>query len=169
MDIQDSIRSLQEDFNEHEHVFPKLTDEQIAEFARKAQFVVPPSFRIFLKTFGSGAYWLYGCQPLDSAENPFRLRTFQGNLPDMTELDGEQSVPTDSLLCLMTEDSNGGAWCWLTTLQENGGECPLAYWEPSSKKLYYKVESFANWLQLLVTEKNEVIRVLDVEERLGLG
>ena len=169
MDIRELVRILKSDNDKHEQVDPPFTDERLAEFERNTKFVAPPSFAIFLKEFGSGAYWLYGRQPIDSAESPAWLRTYRPNLPNVTEIFGGGNVPTDSLLCLMSEDSNGGAWCWLPTLRSIDGECPLAYWDMASRKLHYQVSSFAKWLEILIINKDEVIRVLDNEELLGLG
>ena len=73
------------------------------------------------------------------------------------------------MLCLMTEDSNGGAWCWITTEDKENGEWSLAYYNINDEKFYYKVSSFIEWLEIATTCKEEVIRELDVEEILGLG
>ncbi len=85
------------------------------------------------------------------------------------ELVGEKQIKVDSLLCLMTEDSNGGAWCWLTSEGKDDGEWALAYYSLHDRKLYYKVKDFTEWLRLLVMSKGEVIRELDNENKLGLG
>lgn len=68
----------------------------------------------------------------------------------------------------MTEDSNGGAWCWLTSESDEDGELALAYYDPFKEELFYKVPNFTNWLEILVREKQEIIRILDVDEVLGL-
>ena len=69
----------------------------------------------------------------------------------------------------MTEDSNGGAWCWITTENNENGEWSLAYFNIDDKKFYYKVSNFIEWLEIATTCKEEVIRELDVEEILRLG
>ena len=85
------------------------------------------------------------------------------------ELVGEKEILANTLLCLMTEDSNGGAWFWLTSEASKNGEWPLAYYSLSDKKLHYKVKNFTEWLKILTKNENEVIRGLDVDEKLGLG
>jgi hypothetical protein len=160
---------LKSDHKRHADVLPVLTDRQLVEFQQKADFIGPGSFVVFLKEFGSGAKWLYQAQAMDSAAQPSRLSTYRRNLPGSIELFEGGSVPKDSLLCLMTEDSNGGAWCWLTSLRSPDGECPLAYWDASTGKLHFKLDSFTDWLRILVTYKGEVIRALDKDERLQLG
>ena len=84
------------------------------------------------------------------------------------ELD-KREIKVDSLLCLMSEDSNGGAWCWLTSEETKDGEWPLAYYSLSDKKLHYKVQNFAQRLKILINSKGEVIRELDLDYKLGLG
>ena len=66
----------------------------------------------------------------------------------------------------MTEDSNGGAWCWLTS-EKKENEWALAYY--INQKLHFKVENFTEWLNLLTKNGYEVIRELDTEDELGLG
>jgi hypothetical protein len=171
MDIHEATRILKSDMDQHLVIesLPPLTDVELAEFERSANFVLPPSFRTFIKQFGSGIYVLYGCQDINLTSRTYWLTTFHQDLPKQMKLEEGGSVPTDSLLCLMPEDSNGGAWCWLPTLRRVDGEVPLAYWEMDDDKLVYKVNSFTEWLEVLITSRNEVIRVLDVEERLSLG
>ncbi|TXD49838.1 hypothetical protein [Polaribacter sp. IC073] len=66
----------------------------------------------------------------------------------------------------MTEDSNGGAWCWLISEEKKDNEWALAYY--IDQKLHYKVENFTEWLNILAKDGYEVIRELDTEEELGL-
>jgi len=165
--IESLIKQLKRDMSRHEGVGPPLTTQDVEEFEKRIDLHIPPSFGTFLTKFGDGAYWLYGCQPIDSSKNPFWLRDTRPNAPAQVPLEGAESVEIDTLLCLMTEDSNGGAWCWLTSLRTADGEWPLAYFMDG--KLFYQVESFTRWLAILVRNQQEVIRVLDVEERLDLG
>jgi len=168
-DIHSLIKQLKKDSIQHEQVEHPLTAQQIKAFEKETGFQAPPSFSVFLRLFGDGAYWLYGCQPVDSTSNPSWLGDLRHNAPSMMPVDGGNPISKDSLFCLMTEDSNGGAWCWLTSERDADGECPLAYYGFVEKKLFYKVESFTRWLSLLVENREEVIRVLDTDDELCLG
>lgn len=167
--IQELINQLKKDFAQHQDVGKPASDEQIASFEEKTGFQLPPSFRKFVKDFGNGAYWLYGTQPIDSLNQPKWAMEFHQNLTDSVPIDNGNLANKDSLLCLMTEDSNGGSWCWLTEEKSLEEECPLAYL--SSGTLYYKLPSFLEWLTILVNEKQEVIRFLDYDkaDKLELG
>jgi hypothetical protein len=169
IDIHSLVKQLKKDSSQHEGVGDPLTEQQIEAFEKKIGLQAPPSFVVFLRQFGNGAYWLYGCQPMDSTNNPFWLRDLRPDAPSMIPLDGSDPVAKDSLLCLMTEDSNGGSWCWLTSEGSAKDEWPLAYYEFMGEKLFYRVESFNHWLSLLVKNRQEVIRTLDTDDRLCLG
>jgi hypothetical protein len=97
------------------------------------------------------------------------LKEYRKELGNTIELVGEKEIEVNTLLSLMTEDSNGGAWVWLTSENSESGEWPLAYYSLSDKKLHYKVKNFTEWLRLLTKCKSEVIRELDVDDKLGLG
>jgi hypothetical protein len=167
MNIHELIARLQSDSAKHEKVGPRLAPEQVQEFEKLSGFKIPPSFAIFLQEFGDGAHWLYQCQPLDSTDSPSWFQDWHENAPDMIPVHDSSTVPKSSLFCLMTEDSNGGAWCWLTSAQDLDGEFPLAYY--SGEQLNFRINTFTDWLELLVENKIEVIRALDVDNRLGLG
>jgi SMI1-KNR4 cell-wall len=159
----------------HKDVGKRLTDSEILDAEARLGLKLPTSYRSFLTQFGDGAYWLYGCQSVSSlrgnaCEHPAPwLKEILPDAPDPVPVVGEGTVPLASLLCLMSEDSNGGSWCWLTSQASAEGEWPLAYYERFEKKLFYKIPTFCDWLELLITHREEVIRVLDVEEKLGLG
>ena len=146
-----------------------MTESEIQKLEGQNGVKFPLSYKTFLQEFGDGAYWLYGRQPMDSATRPFWLKALRPQTPDMIPVDGDNLVPRDSLLCLMTEDSNGGSWCWLTSEPDADGEWPLAYYEQFEGKLFYKVATFADWLNILINNRSEVIRVLDEEGKLDLG
>lgn len=169
-DIHELIAELKSKPTMHQKVGAPLTDEEIAQLEERSGFRVPPSYRVFLREFGDGAYNLYDTQPVDSFRSPrwFRDYKFRADLlGESLQLDGGGNIPKDSLFCLMTEDSNGGAWCWLTTESDEQGECPLAYLMEGT--LYCKVPSFTEWVRALVVGKQEVIRTLDTEDKSGLG
>ena len=160
-DIHILVAQLLKDRAQHSEVGNTLSDIELQEFTSKSGFDVPPSFSVFLREFGDGAYWLYDTQPVDSTTNSIWLKDSRPKLPSFIPLDEETQIPATSLFCLMTEDSNGGAWCWLTGQRDENKETPLVYYDPDSGNLCYKVQTFVDWLYILVSEKEEVIRVLD--------
>jgi hypothetical protein len=166
--ISSSVITLLENFNEHKKVGKKLYEEEIKTIEQKLKLSLPISYKIFLKYFGDGGYWVFN-QAIDNIQNYSWLKDYRKDLNYTIELVGEKSLKVSSLLCLMTEDSNGGAWCWLTSEIKKDGEWPLAYYSFSDKRLHYKVENFIAWLKILTETKYEVIRELDIEEKLGLG
>ncbi|MCL7762280.1 SMI1/KNR4 family protein [Polaribacter sp. Z014] len=163
--ISNAILNLLENFDVHDKVGKKLNDEEITSIENKLQLKLPISYKIFLKYFGDGGYWVF-TQGIDGIQNYSYLKDYNQSLGETIQLE-EQSVNVDSLLCLMTEDSNGGAWCWLTSEVVKDNEWSLAYY--IDHKLHYKVKNFTEWLKLLTKEGYEVIRELDTEEKLGLG
>lgn len=165
--ISNSIITLLEDFDVHQQVAKKMNNQEIQLVEKKLNLNLPNSYKIFLKYFGDGAYWIY-FQTIDQIQNYSWLKDYRDNLGETLQLNKE-TIDVDSLLCLMSEDSNGGAWCWLTFQQNNDGEWPLAYYSISDKKLHYKVKNFTEWLKILTETKYEVIRELDIDEKLGLG
>ena len=164
--ISNSIVTLLESFTECEGVGKKLNIEEICLIEKKLKFSLPKSYKIFLKYFGDGGYWVFN-QSIDSIQNYSLLSSFRENLNETINLVGEKPIKVNSLLCLMTEDSNGGSWCWLTSEKDVEGEWAIAYYMDS--QLHYKVKNFTEWLKILTKTKYEVIRDLDKEEKLGLG
>ena len=163
--ISNAIINLLENFDVHDKVGKKLNDEEIKSIENKLQLKLPASYKIFLKYFGDGGYWVFS-QGIDTIQNYSYLRDYNQSLEETIQLE-EQTLPVDSLLCLMTEDSNGGAWCWLTSEEKKENEWALAYY--INQKLHFKVENFTEWLNLLTKNGYEVIRELDTEDELGLG
>jgi len=168
--IVEYIVQLYKDSNHHTLIGDILTDDEIKEIEEKLGLSLPTSYKLFLKYFGDGGYWVY-LNNIDSAKRLSYLNNYRENLEETIELvDGNGTMlKVDSLLCLMTEDSNGGAWCWLTSENQESGEWALAYYSLYHNKLYYKVENFTEWLRILVSSKAEVIRELDLNHELNLG
>ncbi|WP_175578602.1 SMI1/KNR4 family protein [Tenacibaculum aiptasiae] len=166
--IQELIKILIEDSKLHEKIGPKLTNTEIQKIENDLGLKLPPSYKFFLKEFGNGAYWLYA-NPIDDIKQKSFLSTYREGLGEIIELIGEKELKVNTLLSLMSEDSNGGAWVWLTSENSENGEWSLAYYSMDDKKLHYKVKNFAEWLRLLIKNKSEVIRALDIENKLGLG
>lgn len=163
------IKELLKDTDKHENIGPKLSEVEIKKIENEINLILPNSYRIFLREFGDGAYWVYG-QAIDTISNkPFWLNSFRKDLGDVIKIEGTKEINVETLLCLMTEDSNAGAWCWLTEEENLNGEWSLAYYSMSDKQLHYKVENLTEWLKILLESKYEVISELDVEHKLGLG
>ncbi|WP_062052775.1 SMI1/KNR4 family protein [Sediminicola sp. YIK13] len=166
--MKELIAILSSDSKPHKEIGPKLSDSEIQEVENALELELPPSYKIFLKEFGNGAYWLY-MNAIDDVKQKNFLNKYRKDLGKTIHLVGGKEYEVDSLLCLMTEDSNGGAWVWLTSENSESGEWPLAYYSLSDKKLHYKVDNFIEWLRLLTKGKYEVIRELDLDGKLGLG
>lgn len=168
------ISILKSDSAFHKDVVRPVTDEEIILAETELGIKLPPSYKYFLKNFGNGADQLYNVdQPINGINKEYGnihwLGEYRNYLDDTIESDGFGTFETEKLLCLMTENSNGGAWVWITTKNNNNGEWPLAYYSISDGKLYYKISNFVEWLKIATKSKEEVIRQLDKEYRLGLG
>ncbi|MBK8626589.1 MAG: SMI1/KNR4 family protein [Saprospiraceae bacterium] len=155
--IDSLITILKADMELHIDVANTATDAEIKEAELKLGVQLPSSYKTFVKEFGNGAHEIHW------------FSEYRNFVPDTVHTDGFGSFAANTLLCLMTEDSNGGAWCWITTEHNENGEWSLAYFNIDDKKFYYKVSNFIEWLEIATTCKEEVIRELDVEEILGLG
>ncbi|WP_299105640.1 SMI1/KNR4 family protein [uncultured Tenacibaculum sp.] len=166
--ITQQIITLIEDSDLHSEVGATLSDIEVKNIEREIDLELPLSYKIFLKYFGDGGTWIY-TQPIDSIKDNFQRKNLRSNLGERIEIVGEKEIETNSLLFLMTEDANGGAWCWLTSEANEEGEWPLAYYSIRDDKLHYKTENFTEWLKTLVLTKSEVIVELDLDFRLGLG
>jgi len=172
-ELDSLISILKSDRAMHKDIVSTVSDKQIEITENELGIKLPASYKYFLKEFGNGAYWLYHVdQPINGVDKEYGEIHWLGKhrryIDDGDEIpsDGFGTFKTNSLLCLITENSNGGAWCWLTN-KENG-EWPLAYYNMGDK-LYYKIPNFVEWLKIATKCKEEVIRELDTEYRLGLG
>lgn len=167
------ISILKSDSKFHKDVEKTITDTEISLTESELGLKLPSSYKHFLKEFGNGAYWLYHVdQPINGINKEYGNIHWLGkyrNLNATIESDGFGTFETNKLLCLMTENSNGGAWVWITTENNADGEWPLAYYSIKDRKLYYKISNFVEWLKIATKSKEEVIRQLDIEYRLGLG
>ena len=164
--ISKSIIKLLENYHYHDNVRKTLIDEEIKIIEEKLNLKLPKSYKLFLKYFGDGGDWVF-VQNIDSIQNGgfYKEYDYHNTLKEYVYLE-EEKVITESLLSLMTEDSNGGAWCWLTHEEKKDNEWSLVYYIDGC--LHYKVKNFTEWLEVVAFEK-EVIREYDVEEKLGLG
>ena len=174
IEMQELIRVLKEDLKYHEKINPKISNQEINKLENDMNIKLPDSYKLFLKEFGNGAESLYHIdQPINGINLEFGtihwFGKFRKNLSEEIETDGFIIYKKDSLLCLMTENSNGGAWVWLTSQPNENGEWPLAYYNIGEGKLYYKINSFKEWIRIATKCKCEVIRELDMEDKLALG
>ncbi len=151
--VDSLIAILKEDIKLHRDIERCATDEEIKMAETDLGIKLPPSYTQFLKEFGNGAYWLYDAdQPINGINRKYGkihwLGDYRKHLDDEIQSDGFGTFKTRTLLCLMTENSNGGAWCWMTSESDENGEWPLAYYNISDRKLYYKVSDFIEWLDI---------------------
>ncbi|WP_299680623.1 SMI1/KNR4 family protein [uncultured Tenacibaculum sp.] len=174
IEMQELIRILKDDLKYHENINSKITNQQINKLENDMNIKLPDSYKVFLQEFGNGAESLYHIdQPINGINIEFGaihwIGKFRKKLGKEVPSDGFGIYKKDSLLCLMTENSNGGAWVWLTSQSDENGEWPLAFYNIKDGKLYYKVNSFKEWIRIATKCKNEVIRELDKKNKLGLG
>ena len=173
-EIKELIKIIIKDSEQHKDIGPKLTDSEIHKAEKELGLSLPYSYKLFLKEFGNGAYWLYHVdQPINGINKEYgkihSLGKYRNYLRGKIQSDGFGTFKTDTLLCLMTENSNGGAWVWLTSENSESGEWPLAYYSMDDQKLHFKVDNFVEWIKLLTKCKSEVIRELDKDNILNLG
>lgn len=175
-DLQTLIKQMQQDSVRHTKVGEKLSLAEIEQIEEKLGFIISPSYAVFLQKFGDGAYWLYESQPIDSLRTPLWFAEAHPKVASTLKMENGEQIATKDLLCLMTEDANGGSWCWITSEKDIDNEQPLIYYGFSSEEgpladggLFYKLPSFVHWLDILVKEQQEVIRALDKENKLILG
>ncbi|SNR17598.1 SMI1/KNR4 family protein [Tenacibaculum jejuense] len=161
------INAIKQDASKHLNIEKKLTDDEVSSIEKKIGKSLPETYKYFLKTIGAGAELIY-YQPIDDIRRYSYLSSYR-ELNQKIELVNEKYVPSNSLLCLMSEDSNGGSWVWLTSEKKENNEWSLAYFDIKDQKLYFKVTNFTEWLKLLYSSKGEVIRELDKNHILGLG
>jgi len=168
------ITIMKSDMHLHKDVADTIGFDAIKAAEMELGVELPSSYKYFLSKFGNGANWLYHVdQSVNGVDKQYgsmhRFGKYRKLPGDMVNTDGFGTFHKDSLLCLMTDSSNGGAWCFITSENKDTGEWPLAFYNMNDGKLYYKVSGFMEWLIIAVHTKGEVIRVLDKKHRLGLG
>jgi len=167
------IGVLKKDNEQHEKVEPVISAIEIQKEEKKIGLSLPNSYKLFLNSFGNGAESIYHIdQPINGVNTKYGgihwLGKYRKDLDKEIHSDGFGIFKTNSLLCLMTENSNGGAWVWLTSENSENGEWPLAFYNMDGK-LYYRVENFKEWVRIATKCKGEVIRELEKEYKLNLG
>lgn len=170
VEMDSLIAILVEDMQDHKDVEAKQSFETINQYEQNTGKQLPASYKHFVNKFGNGCYWLYHVdQPINGIDQIHAIGKFRKHLGNELETDGFGTFKKRDLLCLMSDSSNGGAWCWLTTEKGEYGEWPLAFYNIDDDKLYYKISGFVEWLRIATETKGEVIRALDKEDRLNLG
>lgn len=168
------IKIIKRDLKYHDNINSKITDREIKKVENYMNIKLPDSYKTFLREFGNGAESLYHIdQPINGINMEFGaihwFGKFRKNLEEEIDTNDFGIYKKDSLLCLMTENSNGGAWVWLTSQTNEDGEWPLAYYNMDDGKLYYQLNSFKEWIKIATKCKSEVIRELDSDNILDLG
>lgn len=162
---------------EHE-TYPLATPEDLDRTDRSLGVALPPSYRSFASTFSNGAY-LFMLQEVSAAgAGNAQIGAIQDVSPhvfppdeDAVVTSSDGKVPRTSLVPFSL-DGNCNCWCFLTSLSAPGGEYPVAYCDTEQHRLVARLAGFEEWLTVLITEQNEVIRALDGgrwENELGLG
>lgn len=157
----DLIVQLTDDFTSHKKIGSKLTPEEIIHIEDSLNLKLPKSYKLFLQYFGNGSKSIYGIA-LDNVKNCSFSTNIQ-NLGDSIQIAYGDSVDTNSLFCL-AKDTKGGTWHWITSETSKNGEWPLVYLNPEDNKLYYKINDFIEWLNMLATHKYELINELKKEQ-----
>jgi hypothetical protein len=130
---------------------------------------LPPSYAAFVSTFSNGAY-LYLLQEVGAVgDGNQQIAAIQSiDLEDWPEADDtiafhEGGSLKGSALIPFGLDHNGNAWCFLAE-QGAAAEYPVAYFVPLKRKLYGRLDSFTQWLGILIEKQEEVIRTLYDED-----
>ena len=174
LEMKALVNILVKDSSKHKGVSPTINKREIKIEEIRLGTKLPDSYKLFLTIFGNGAEWIYRVdQPINGVNQNYGgvhwLNDYLPNKPPKVDSDGFGTFETNKLLCLMTENSNGGAWVWITSENTESGEWPLAYYDPFEHKLYYKVKNFKEWIRIATECKDEVIRELDKEHKPSHG
>ena len=155
----EQVIKLLDDYEKHQKIGRKLTHFDIQEVEQRLDLIFPQSYVTFLEYFGNGGS-IYNNNIL-SVKEPLFLSEYLKNTDRKVEDEDGFQINTNSVLCLTSEDSKKGIWCWLTENDaNNSGEWPIAYFNNNEKKLYYGVDNFNQWLDLLLTHRSEIATVM---------
>ncbi len=126
-EVETLVAILKSDLSLHKDVHNPVSDQEISLTESELGIKLPASYKHFLKKFGNGATWLYHVdQPVNGVQLEYGtihwLGTYRTSLDSTIASDGFGTFEVKKLLCLMTENSNGGAWVWLTSESEDSGE-----------------------------------------------
>jgi hypothetical protein len=159
-------------------LYPPASDADIQLTETAIGRALPNSYRTFVRGFSNGAY-LYTLQEVSAVGagnrqiSPIQEITWvKGDRQEIIPLhEGGQTRLGD--LVPFALDHNANAWCFLTDTESEPGEYRVAYFCTDRRRLYCPLASFTEWLQVLVDNQDEVIRVLCppdmIENELQLG
>lgn len=179
MNRENLIQSLVNEREIHE-TYEAASKEDIEQTEKALNCKLPQSYCDFVSQFSNGAF-LYMIQEVSAVGNGneqifpmqrFSLRTMTGGeIPERIPIREGGSVNADRLIPFSL-DHNGNAWCFIVD-QMMDNEYKVAYFDSQKPKLYGVMDSFNEWLKVLVNNRVEVIRVLYDDDviatELGLG
>ncbi|WP_075342914.1 SMI1/KNR4 family protein [Tenacibaculum agarivorans] len=161
----DLIIILLDNYSRHKNLGKKLSDDEILAIEKDLNLTLPKSYKLFLKHMANGG--VFYDNPINDIRKSIFLSESVEDIGPKIEIVGERKqILTNTLLPLTSVDMNGGSWCWLTNEVTENGEWPLAYYSNLDNKLHFKVTNFAEWLEILVDNRSEVISELDINEKL---
>lgn len=159
MPLEETLERLERE-GTHE-TYPPASQSELEETERVIGIALPASYRAFVSTFSNGAY-VFEVQEVSAVgkgnEQIGPLRPFPDGEESIESAAG--SVPGDTLVPF-SFDSNGNCWCFLTSLPVADGEYPVAYFDVEGSRLAVQLSGFEEWLTILTSTQDEVIRVLD--------
>lgn len=179
--IQLAMTSLLVQMKDGRHkLSPPANEADLSYSEAKLGFALPDGYREFVTLFSNGA-WLYSCQQVASVgEQPrpdsvesihdgtaawFRRARREGRPAAIPYRDGPPVPRTE--VVPFSPDHNGNAWC----LRLPKGD--VYYWNASNDTLYARLNSFEEWLAILVRFHDEVIRSVStrnvIYDELALG
>ncbi len=174
MNIKSVIARLSD--GDHE-LHGKATLRQIELTEKALKIRLSESFKTFVMEFSNGAY-LYMVQEvccvgegnkIESIQEAYKFRKKKGEVVPFRDAGGGILIEN---LIPYSLDSNGNAWCFLYG-RGTDDEYEVGYLDLSGRKVYGKLEGFAEWLNTLAINRKEVIRCLYGEDvicnELGLG
>ncbi len=170
MKIEELIQKLEEEKEQHE-MYEKATDADIDKTESAIGQKLPQSYKTFVTSFSNGAY-LYTMQEVsavgDGNEQIIPIQAVEWLDPVYTDKNpipfrGGGEVAPENLVPFGL-DHNANAWCFVLDPNAPEAECPVAYLHISGRKLYGKLDNFAKWVEILIEEQSEVIRVLYDED-----
>ncbi len=162
MDITQLIESLGS--GQHEK-YPPASEKDIETTEQAIGHPLPDSYKAFVSRFSNGAY-LYllqevsavgaGNKQIAAIQNISWLKGGPDEIIPIRE-GGETRLKH---LIPFGLDSNRNAWCFITDLKSDDKEYVVSYFDATGRKLYSKIESFGDWLKILIEKREEVIRTL---------
>ena len=172
------IKILKQTKKEHE-VYPVATNKDLNITEAKIKAVLPKSYVEFVRRFSNGGYLFFiqevcsvgdSNKKIASIHSVFHKDLLTGKALSHSNLNRIIPINNTDLfinrrnLIPFSLDSNGNAWCFLVFNGTIKDEYPVAYLDSQNLKLYGLLSGFTEWLSILISEKEEVIRVVCNEE-----